>query len=322
MRFGGLLFLALAAAAQAQKATIEGIVLRDDTGAVLAGAQVRLKSRKAPPAAPEARTTSNADGRFAFAGFPADVYILRVDIPGYPTYSTQFAFSINPIRYTGVDGKFAELVLRIAPVTSISGRVTDETGKAISNVTLRAMRYGYSRTGRELFGGASTRTDGTGDYRLEGLAPGKYLVRAHAPDAAMNRAGAPTYFPSTNDFAKATTVETAPGKDASKIDIRLVRPAGVTISGRAPGRGTPPIVLLTRRGIAKEEYGAAAIKPDGTFEIAGDKPKGTLTSVPFKVTQPYASFLVGGSEPSWEFGFRNPFGRRPSDFEIAPLPKR
>jgi len=32
----------------------------------------------------------------------------------------------------------------------------------------------------------------------------------------------------------------------------------------------------------------------GTFEIAGDKPKGTLTSVPFKVTKPYASFLVGG----------------------------
>ena len=34
----------------------------------------------------------------------------------------------------------------------------------------------------------------------------------------------------------------------------------------------------------------------GTYEIAGDKPQGTLTSVPFKVTQPYASFrLAGGS---------------------------
>jgi hypothetical protein len=271
MRSGALFFLGLAAAAQAQKATIEGTVLRDDTGAPLAGAQVRLKSRKAAPASPEARTTSNADGRFAFAGFPADVYILRVDLPGYPTYSTQFAFSINPIRYTGVDGKLAELVMRIAPVTSISGRVTDATGKAISNVTLRAMRYGYSRTGRELFGGVSTRTDGTGDYRLEGLAPGKYLVRAHAPDAAMNRAAVPSYFPSTNDFAKATTVETAPGKDAAKIDIRLVRPAGVTISGRA-GRGTPPIVFLVRRNLAKEDYGSGVIKPDGTFEIANVPP--------------------------------------------------
>jgi putative membrane-bound dehydrogenase-like protein len=32
----------------------------------------------------------------------------------------------------------------------------------------------------------------------------------------------------------------------------------------------------------------------GTYEVAGDKPQGTLTSAPFKVTQPYASFLVGG----------------------------
>jgi putative membrane-bound dehydrogenase-like protein len=32
----------------------------------------------------------------------------------------------------------------------------------------------------------------------------------------------------------------------------------------------------------------------GGFEVAGDPPKGTLTSVPFTVTHPFASFLVGG----------------------------
>jgi putative membrane-bound dehydrogenase-like protein len=32
----------------------------------------------------------------------------------------------------------------------------------------------------------------------------------------------------------------------------------------------------------------------GTYERAGDKPQGTLTSVPFQVTHPWASFLVGG----------------------------
>jgi putative membrane-bound dehydrogenase-like protein len=32
----------------------------------------------------------------------------------------------------------------------------------------------------------------------------------------------------------------------------------------------------------------------GTYERSGDDPQGTLTSVPFKVTHPYASFLVGG----------------------------
>ncbi|HWY87821.1 MAG TPA: PVC-type heme-binding CxxCH protein, partial [Gemmataceae bacterium] len=32
----------------------------------------------------------------------------------------------------------------------------------------------------------------------------------------------------------------------------------------------------------------------GGFELRGDKPQGTLTSVPFKVTHPWGSFLVGG----------------------------
>ncbi|HWE36100.1 MAG TPA: PVC-type heme-binding CxxCH protein [Isosphaeraceae bacterium] len=32
----------------------------------------------------------------------------------------------------------------------------------------------------------------------------------------------------------------------------------------------------------------------GTFEVGGDAPRGTLTSVPFRVTSPFASFLVGG----------------------------
>ncbi|MEO6182872.1 MAG: dehydrogenase, partial [Verrucomicrobiota bacterium] len=36
----------------------------------------------------------------------------------------------------------------------------------------------------------------------------------------------------------------------------------------------------------------------GTYENGGDDLQGTLTSVPFKVTQPWASFLVGGG--NWE----------------------
>ena len=32
----------------------------------------------------------------------------------------------------------------------------------------------------------------------------------------------------------------------------------------------------------------------GTYEVGGDGPQGTLTSVPFPVTHPYATFLIGG----------------------------
>jgi putative membrane-bound dehydrogenase-like protein len=36
----------------------------------------------------------------------------------------------------------------------------------------------------------------------------------------------------------------------------------------------------------------------GTYERSGDRPQGTLTSLPFKVTHPYASFLVAGGPHS------------------------
>jgi putative membrane-bound dehydrogenase-like protein len=54
----------------------------------------------------------------------------------------------------------------------------------------------------------------------------------------------------------------------------------------------------------KRPYGAGKVSNHqgdywiGGFEILRDDPKGTLTSVPFKVTQPWASFLIaGGSLP-------------------------
>src|SRR3954463_15901436 len=50
--------------------------------------------------------------------------------------------------------------------------------------------------------------------------------------------------------------------------------------------------VFARRGDMKSQHqGQYWI---GGYELHGDKPQGTLTSVSFKVTHPWASFLVGG----------------------------
>src|SRR5258707_6271046 len=54
-------------------------------------------------------------------------------------------------------------------------------------------------------------------------------------------------------------------------------------------------VVARRSDMRSDHHGNYWI---GTFEISGDQPKGTLTSAPFKVTQPYASFLVAGGSHS------------------------
>src|SRR5262249_19579398 len=54
--------------------------------------------------------------------------------------------------------------------------------------------------------------------------------------------------------------------------------------------------VAPRRGDMKSEHqGQYWI---GGYERAGDQPQGTLTSVPFKVTHPWASFLVAGG--TWQ----------------------
>src|SRR6266550_1963391 len=51
------------------------------------------------------------------------------------------------------------------------------------------------------------------------------------------------------------------------------------------------VVAARRNDMKSQHQGQYWI---GGFERNGDKPQGTLTSVPFQVTHPWASFLVGG----------------------------
>jgi putative membrane-bound dehydrogenase-like protein len=51
------------------------------------------------------------------------------------------------------------------------------------------------------------------------------------------------------------------------------------------------LVAARRADMASKHQGQFWV---GTYEVAGDRPTGTLTSVPFRVTHPYTSFLLGG----------------------------
>jgi putative membrane-bound dehydrogenase-like protein len=58
------------------------------------------------------------------------------------------------------------------------------------------------------------------------------------------------------------------------------------------GQPTKGDTVVKRRGDMKSQHqGEYWI---GGYELHGDKPQGTLRSVPFKVTHPWASFLIGG----------------------------
>ena len=71
-------------------------------------------------------------------------------------------------------------------------------------------------------------------------------------------------------------------------DLRDWTAAGDAFTGQ-PIKGDT--VFARRNDMKSEHVGQFWI---GTYERNGDPPQGTLTSVPFVVTQRYAGFLIGG----------------------------
>jgi hypothetical protein len=74
---------------------------------------------------------------------------------------------------------------------------------------------------------ASTRTDDRGEYRLSGLQPGTYMVRASSTDTwdgddgATTHAYTPTYFPGVAGVDQAQTVNVSAGQEIANVTFML-----------------------------------------------------------------------------------------------------
>ena len=67
---------------------------------------------------------------------------------------------------------------RLTPHAVIIGRVVDEDGEPVANAQVQAMRYRFTQGKKQLqpFGFGST--NDLGEYRMFGLAPGRYYLSA------------------------------------------------------------------------------------------------------------------------------------------------
>lgn len=231
-------------AAVAQGGSIAGALVGAD-GRPVRRATVKLTGG-VPPTTRTA--TSDATGRFVFAGLPQGIYRLSAAKPGlietsYGAKRPGAGIPGAPITLAG-DQRVDDIVLRLARGGVISGTVTDEFGDAAYAVPVRAMRLGFTGGGRAAQPAASAVTDDLGDYRLAGLPPGDYIVsalpQAPADRAASERGDVPVYFGGTVAPSAATHVAVAIGQQAPNIDIQLQAVKTSTISGSVTGpEGVP-----------------------------------------------------------------------------------
>ena len=210
------------------------------------------------------QATTDEQGNFEIKGVRSMSYILSASSPGYVALPPTDDSGANIYRA----GDMAQITLVKGAV--ITGRVSSTDEDALTGAQVSVQRVGGMdgevMTSNNQFGqgfGRSYGTDDRGVYRIYGLMPGTYIVRASkrtdggavpggVPGSAPGGAPAgpriaPTYYPSSPRDT-AGMISARAGEEVSGIDIRLRNDYGYTVSGRVISRGQDgedPDVLVT-----------------------------------------------------------------------------
>ena len=211
---------------------------------------------------------TNAEGKYTIGGIPAATYQVTLDRVGFvaPLEVTRSALVLK------AGEKKDDFKVKLVPVGAISGRVLDAEGQAVEGINV----YAETGTASQRTGGV---TDDRGQFRIGGLSPGKYRVRAVPQslplppeirtDGTVEVYYAATYHPGTVDEKAGTRVIVGPGTDVSGVDIRMVRTPIVRLAGKVSGipEGAKNVFVQVMQANGGQSSSAGQVKADGSFEI-------------------------------------------------------
>lgn len=258
----------------------------------LQAAPARGTGGATPPASPFSAVTDSA-GHFTIT-VPEGPVTVHAQLDGYfgplaggVSPGTADATAVASAQQPGT------VRLELTPGGTITGRVTDQTGKimveAVVFAGLRTFRNGQPAID---FVGA-TQTDDRGNYRLYRLPPGQYAVAVlqNRDTASGPRPSGPiekpvaTFFPGVVDFLQAQVIDLKGGDELAGMDMQVRTALTYSISGRVvsqlpPGSvnpNRPTTAFLTvlpheSTGLPDTNAGVVNANADGTFEIRGVMP--------------------------------------------------
>ncbi len=276
---------------------VVGRVVAAETGTAVRRAQVRISGNDVG-----ARSAlTDANGRYEFSELPAGRFTLTAQKSGYMTvqYGQTRPFESGK-SIELADGQVVEKADIAMPRGSvISGRIVDEFGDPIADVSVSAMRSVWSNGRRRLQQtGRTAQTNDLGQYRLFGLAPGEYYVSAtyRGPDMAImemamvtaisagtsgpsgstpNSGYAPTYYPGTTSGADAQRLTVAVGQEAQGTDfallpVRFAKITGTVISSDGKPTEGAIVSAVPRTGgdVVFGPGGSARTDKNGNFTLS------------------------------------------------------
>ncbi len=253
----GILLLVLAAAAAAQTTPARDTTPSAATGIirgrVVAAAdgrplhRVRVTVNTQMPNPPSGVTDTR--GIFEIAGVPAGAYSLTAARAGYLTIQYGQRRPREAGRTVDVRGGETLEGIEIALYRGgvLAGRVLDEIGEPCPGARVEAIDHRYIRGRRVPVAARITTTNDAGEFRLSGLDPGAYQIRASSTEVWEGDDGketyvfAVTYFPGVKERDEPQTIPVALGQEVAGLEFRLIAGRAARVTGVLEDANGQPI---------------------------------------------------------------------------------
>lgn len=226
--------------------SIAGIVVKLAGSEPLKAARIRLRSADNRTRA--VTTVTDGGGRFELKGIAPGRYHLGVSKIGFvdQEYGQRKPSDPGAILTLRASRDVKDLLFRLIPSAVIAGRILDEEGKPLPWVQVSALREVYSSGKRDLSIETTVPTNDLGEYRLFGLRPGRYFIRAeYEPNEHLigqhqieretdeeQRGYVPMYYPGSFDPARATAMSVRAGEEIPSVEILLQPVPTFSVRGR------------------------------------------------------------------------------------------
>ncbi|MDR3701514.1 MAG: carboxypeptidase-like regulatory domain-containing protein [Candidatus Sulfopaludibacter sp.] len=222
----------------AAESTISGTAADSITGAALS--KVRVVAEPANNHSAPFGTVTDEKGRFTLVHLPPGEYRLKGARNGYlPTYyGARQAGSKGITLSVEARGEQKDLRLKLLPFAVIAGTVRDPEGEALVEARVALIAVTYRNGIRQLRAtGDYGTTDDLGQFRIPGVRPGHYYLKAAAEhdddrpapvdrspeDAPAPQTPVPTFYPAARDPGSARKIDVAAGDRFTGADVTLLR---------------------------------------------------------------------------------------------------
>lgn len=279
MIFLGAGLLAQTSAITGAKATIEGIVIRDQESQPVKKALIELIAENQAEAGDYTAITG-PDGMFRIENIVPGRYHLFAERSGLLDTDKQRGRSDGRILTLTAGQEVKDIHVRLQAAAVVRGRVTDEDGDPLPNAEVTVLRQTFVGGHNRWEQAGADRTNDLGEYRIANLPAGMVYVSVNPPPdfrslieaagvAAQERppgaAYQTTYYPSTTDRSQASPIQLRAGDDFP-ANFSLTPGPSLSIRGSVvnlPPRTTASIMLQSRD--FSVIMTGAEIHKDGTF---------------------------------------------------------